>query len=51
MDDEFIKLTEVFGISDFMIFLSKRLSDDEYQRVCALQLEYLDNKLEKHLIQ
>lgn len=40
---------EVLGIAKFMIFLSKRLGDREYQRVCNLQTEYLDEQLEDHL--
>ena len=40
---------EVLGITKFMIFLSKRLGDREYQRVCDLQTEYLDLQLDKHL--
>ena len=40
---------EVLGITKFMIFLSQRLSDREYQRVCDLQTEYLDVQLDKHV--
>ena len=40
---------EVLGITKFMIFLSKRLSDHEYQHVCDLQTEYLDIQLDEHL--
>lgn len=43
------KIYEVLGITKFMIFLSKRLSDHEYQRVCNLQTEYLDIQLDEHL--
>jgi hypothetical protein len=32
-----------------MIFLSTRLSDRAYQRLVALQIEYLDDKLNEHL--
>ena len=43
------QIFEVLGITKFMIFLSQRLSDREYQRVCDLQTEYLDIQLEQHL--
>ena len=43
------QIFEVLGITKFMIFLSTRLSDREYQRVCDLQTEYLDIQLDKHL--
>jgi hypothetical protein len=42
---------EISGIAKFMIFLSERLSDHEYQRVCDLQTEFLDEQLEEHLQQ
>jgi hypothetical protein len=42
---------EVLGIAKFMIFLSKRLGDREYQRVCDLQTEFLDDQLDEHLQQ
>ena len=42
---------EVLGIAKFMIFLSKRLGDREYKRVCDLQTEFLDDQLEEHLRQ
>ena len=42
---------EVLGIAKFMIFLSKRLGDRDYQRVCELQTDYLDQLLELHLEQ
>jgi hypothetical protein len=42
---------EILGIAKFMIFLSKRLGDREYQRVCDLQTEFLEDQLEEHLEQ
>ena len=42
------QIFEVLGITKFMIFLSKRLSEHEYQRVCNLQTEYLDEQLDQH---
>jgi hypothetical protein len=43
------KIYEVLGVTKFMIFLSKRLGDREYQRVRDLQTEYLDGQLDEHL--
>jgi hypothetical protein len=51
MDDESHIKYEMFGIAQFMIFLSQRLSEEEYQRLCQLQVEYLDNRVRKHLVQ
>ena len=45
------KIYEILGIAKFMIFLSKRLNDHEYLRVCDLQTEFLDEQLEDHLLQ
>lgn len=42
---------EILGIAKFMIFLSKRLSDREYQRICDLQTEFIDEQLEDQLLQ
>ena len=41
---------EILGIAKFMIFLSKRLSDREYLRVCDLQTEFLDDQLEEQVL-
>jgi hypothetical protein len=43
------QLFEVLGITKFMIFLSQRLSEKEYQRVCDLRTEYLDLQLDKYV--
>jgi hypothetical protein len=42
---------EILGIAKFIIFLRKRLSDREYQRICDLQTEFIDEQLEDHLLQ
>lgn len=42
---------EILGIAKFMIFLSKRLSDHEYQRISNLHTEFIDEQLEEHLLQ
>jgi hypothetical protein len=44
------RIYEVLGIAKFMIFLSQRLTEREYQRVCDLQTEYLDDQLNRHLL-
>ena len=49
MDDEFIPMYEVLGITKFMIFLSQRLTDREYYQIRELHIEYLDINLEYHL--
>jgi hypothetical protein len=36
-------LQELFGISKFMLFLADQLSDEKYEALLQLQLEYYDH--------
>jgi hypothetical protein len=35
-------LQELYGVSKFMLFLADQLSDEDYQALLRLQLEYYD---------
>ena len=41
------KFHEMYSISSFMIFLSTRLSDEEFQKILTLELEYFDQLIKK----
>jgi hypothetical protein len=43
-------ICEVFGILKFMVFLSRRLGEREYQLICDLHTEYLDEQLVDHIV-